>query len=281
MILPDVSPGRLVEVLVNWLNMSFSGFFELLSIYLETALTLVEACFSWPHPALLAALVAGLSWRLAGRGAAVFGVVGLAFCWMMGFWQETMATLALITVATLVSLLIAIPCGILAALHPMVDRVTRPVMDLMQTMPPWVYLVPAVILFSTGRTPAVMATAIFAIPPALRLTCLGITHVSPEAVEAAVAFGGTRWQILSKVQLPMALPTILAGINQCIMLALSMAVLAGLIGAGGLGSEIVRALSRMKVGLGVRSGLCIVILAIVLDRLSQGSVQAVSRRKKS
>jgi glycine betaine/proline transport system permease protein len=175
-------------------------------------------------------------------------------------------------------LIISIPFGVLSAINKVVDYITRPIMDLMQTMPPWVYLVPAVILFSLGKTPAVMATAIFSIPPALRLTNLGIRQVSAETVEVGKAFGGSRLQVLTKIQIPMALPTIMMGVNQCIMLSLSMAVLAGLIGAGGLGSEIVRALSRMNIGLGVRSGLCIVVLAIILDRILQGIVHLTSKQ---
>ncbi len=183
-----------------------------------------------------------------------------------------MLTTALVAVSTTVALLIAIPFGILSSMNKVVDKATRPIMDFMQTMPPWVYLIPAVILFSLGRSPAVIATAIFAIPPALRLTNLGIRQVPFEQVEAGKAFGASTIQILMKIQIPSALPTIMAGVNQCIMFALSMVVLAGLIGAGGLGSEVIRGLTRMMLGVGARSGLAIVILAIIFDRISQGAI---------
>lgn len=274
-----ISPGMIVEKLVNWLNVSFPGTFELISLCSEYSISKVEYIFLLPNPFFFIAFAAVISWRTSGLATGIFSVIGLGFCWLMSLWDATMATLALITVATLIALLISIPFGVLSALNKIAYHVTRPIMDLMQTMPPWVYLVPAVILFSLGKTPAVIATAIFAIPPALRLTNLGIRQVSAETVEAGMAFGGSRLQILRKIQIPMALPTIMMGVNQCIMLSLSMAVLAGLIGAGGLGSEIVRALSRMNIGLGVRSGLCIVVLAITLDRVLQGIVHLMSRRR--
>ena len=273
-----LSPGMAIEKMVNWLNVSFSGIFELTSLYLEYFLSKVEYVLLLPHAFIFIALVAIISWRTSGIVMGIFSVIGLGFCWLMNLWDATIATLALIIVATSISLIISIPFGVLSAMNKVVDYITRPIMDLMQTMPPWVYLVPAVILFSLGKTPAVMATAIFSIPPALRLTNLGIRQVSAETVEVGKAFGGSRLQVLTKIQIPMALPTIMMGVNQCIMLSLSMAVLAGLIGAGGLGSEIVRALSRMNIGLGVRSGLCIVVLAIILDRILQGVVDLTSRQ---
>lgn len=184
-----------------------------------------------------------------------------------------MLTTALVAVSATAALVIALPLGVLAATNNMVERALRPVLDFMQTMPPWVYLIPAVIFFSLGRTPAVFATAIFAIPPPLRLTNLGIRQVPSAPIEAGKAFGANKFQILTKIQLPMALPTIMAGVNQCIMMSLSMVVLAGLIGAGGLGGEVVRGLTRMMIGVGVRAGICIVILAIIFDRLTLGIVK--------
>jgi len=183
-------------------------------------------------------------------------------------------------VAVVVALVIAIPFGILSATRKVVNHITRPLMDFMQTMPPWVYLVPAVILFSMGKTSAVIATAVFAIPPPLRLTNLGIRQVPVEQIEVGKAFGATSSQILIKIRIPAALPTIMAGVNQCIMLAFSMAVLVGMIGGGGLGQEIVRGLSRMMLGLGFRAGLGIVILAIILDRISQGVVNSLKKARR-
>lgn len=267
-----------VEQLVNWLNTHVSGVFEFISVCLETFLAKVETLLLLPPPLLFIVVMALISWRTSGLVMGIFSTLGLGFCLLMNLWDATISTLALIIVATSISLIIGFPLGVLSALNRVADHITRPIMDLMQTMPPWVYLVPAVILFSLGKTPAAMATAIFSIPPALRLTNLGIRQVSAETVEVGKAFGGNRLQILIKIQIPMAIPTIMMGVNQCIMLSLSMAVLAGLIGAGGLGSEIVRALSRMNIGLGVRSGLCIVVLAIILDRMLQGIVRLTSKQ---
>jgi glycine betaine/proline transport system permease protein len=213
-----------------------------------------------------------VAWKLAGRKVGALTFVGLVFCYLMDLWKATMLTTALVGVSTVAALLVAIPLGIWSATNKTVDRITRPVMDLMQTMPPWVYLIPAVILFSLGRAPAVIATAVFAIPPALRLTNLGIKEVPGDQLEVGKAFGATTGQIIRKIQIPAAMPSIMAGINQCIMMSLAMVVLAGLIGAGGLGGEVVRGLTRMMIGVGVRSGLAIVVLAIIFDRVTQGMV---------
>lgn len=271
--LPTLSIGIYVAKLVDWLNINFSAPFELISEIMEASVLYVEKVLLYPPAFLMIAIVGLIAWRTAGMGMGLFSIFGLFFCSLMNLWEETMLTIALVTVATSAALLIGIPCGILSAVSEVVNHITRPLMDFMQTMPPWVYLIPAVILFSLGRTPATFATAVFAIPPALRLTNLGIRRVSVEYVEAGKAFGATSGQILMKVQIPSALPTIMAGVNQCIMLALSMVVLAGLIGAGGLGGEVVRGLTRMMLGVGVRAGLGIVILAIILDRISLGVVE--------
>jgi glycine betaine/proline transport system permease protein len=187
----------------------------------------------------------------------------------MGLWAFTMQTLALVTTATLLSLLIGIPVGIWAAKNDLVDAIVRPILDFMQTMPAFVYLIPAVVLFGLGEVPGVIATFIFATPPSVRLTNLGIRQVSAEAVEAAQAFGSTPRQLLFKVELPMALPTILAGVNQTVLLALSMVVIAALIGAGGLGDPVVEGIQQLRIGVGFEGGLAIVILAIFLDRVTQ------------
>jgi len=179
--------------------------------------------------------------------------------------------------ATVLSLVMGIPVGILTAWSDLADRIMRPILDFMQTMPPFVYLVPAVLLFNIGEVPALVATVIFAMPPVIRLTGLGIRQVPKDLLEAAQAFGATRLQMLGKVQLPLALPTIMAGVNQCIMLALSMVVIAAMIGAGGLGGEVLRGLQRLDVPRAFESGLAIVIVAIILDRITQ---KIGGRRKK-
>jgi glycine betaine/proline transport system permease protein len=205
----------------------------------------------------------------AGSNVAVFTLAASLLIISMGLWDETMETLALILCASLFALLIGIPIGICAAWSDLVEHIVRPILDLMQTMPAFVYLIPAVLLFKLGTVPGVIATLIFASPPGVRLTSLGIRQVPEDVVEAARAFGASPLQLLWKVQLPIAIRTILAGVNQVIMLSLSMVVIAGLIGAGGLGALVVEAITQVKIGLGVEAGLAIVILAIILDRIMQ------------
>ena len=267
-----ISLGSYIQTLVDWLNVNYSMPFEILSASMEKSVKLLESILLYPPAFVVMIVFALVAWKLAGKkvGGLTFG--GLVFCYLMDLWKATMLTTALVGVSTVAALLVAIPLGIWSATNKTVDRITRPVMDLMQTMPPWVYLIPAVILFSLGRAPAVIATAVFAIPPALRLTNLGIKEVPQDQLEVGKAFGATPGQIIWKIQIPAALPSIMAGVNQCIMMSLSMVVLAGLIGAGGLGGEVVRGLTRMMIGVGVRSGLAIVVLAIIFDRVTQGMV---------
>ena len=270
MTISSLSIGKYVALLVDWMNMHFSGIFEMLSFTFETIVKLAEKVLLYPSPSVIIILVVLAAWRVSGKGLALFALIGLYACYILNLWHETMLTSALVVISAFLALLIALPLGIIAATSDAFERALRPVMDFMQTMPPWVYLVPAVIFFSLGRTPAVFATALFSIPPPLRLTCLGIRQVPEVPVEAGKAFGATPLQILAKIQIPLALPTIMAGVNQCIMLSLSMVVLAGLIGAGGLGGEVVRGLTRMMIGVGIRAGLAIVILAILFDRMTIG-----------
>jgi glycine betaine/proline transport system permease protein len=227
-------------------------------------------------------VLTALAGWVASRGVAVFTFIGMGllteaefvlfgteFALGMGYWTTTMQTLSLIITASLFSLLVGIPVGIWAAKSDLVDKIVRPVLDFMQTMPPFVYLIPAVVLFGLGTVPGVIATFIFATPPCVRLTNLGIRQVSDEAIEAARSFGSTPSQLLFKVELPMALPTILAGVNQTVLLALSMVVIAALIGSSGLGQPVVEGLQQLRIGKGFEGGLGIVILAIFLDRITQ------------
>lgn len=224
------------------------------------------AGFSW---AVTSAFLVLLAWYGAGRGLAIFSLIGFWVIQSMGFWEPTVQTLALVLSATAFALLIGVPLGIAAAASQVVDRISKPILDFMQTMPAFVYLIPAVLFFGLGKVPGAIATLIFAMPPAVRLTSLGIRGVPTEVVEAAQSFGSTPMQLLFKAQLPIALPTILAGLNQTIMLALSMVVIGGMIGAGGLGEVVLSGITQLKIGLGFESGLSVVILAIYLDRLTQ------------
>ena len=222
--------------------------------------------YPWLIMIVLLVLLAQLS---SGRGLAIFTGLGFLLVVSMGFWTATMESLALVLSATLFALIIGIPVGISAARNIVVDKTTRPILDFMQTMPAFVYLIPAVLFFGLGKVPGAMATLIFAMPPAVRLTSLGIRQVPTEVVEACLAFGATPRQLLYKAQLPIARPTILAGLNQTIMLALSMVVIGGMIGAGGLGQEVLSGITQLKIGLGFESGIAVVILAIFLDRVTQ------------
>ncbi|MDL2317228.1 ABC transporter permease subunit, partial [Desulfovibrio sp. OttesenSCG-928-A18] len=206
--------------------------------------------------------------RLASRkwGLALFAAVGFTLIWSMRLWPAAMTTLAMVIMATLLAVLIGVPLGILAGISRGAERAITPVLDLMQTMPSFVYLIPTIPLFGLGKVAAVFATLVFALPPAIRMTCLGIRQVPEELVECAEAFGATRWQRLCKLELPLAAPTILAGINQTVMLALSMVVVAAMIGARGLGGEVWTAIQRLNVGMGFEAGIGIVIIAIFLDR---------------
>lgn len=207
--------------------------------------------------------------RRVGWGFGTFVAFALTLIVMMGFWPQTIVTLALTISATLISLFYGIPLGIWCARNRNVNALVRPVLDFMQTMPAFVYLIPAAMLFGLGRVPGTIATVIFAMPPVVRLTSLGIRQVSAEQVEAGNAFGCTSTQLLFKVQLPIALPTIMAGVNQTIMMALSMVIIASMVGAGGLGNDVLASIQRLDVGLGFESGLAVVLLAIILDRITE------------
>lgn len=202
-------------------------------------------------------------------GLVTFIVLGLGIIYAMGYWQEAMHTTTLVLVSTFISLILGIPFGILAAKNKTADIIIKPVLDFMQTMPAFVYLIPAIFFFSVGNTPGIVATVIFSLPPAVRLTSLGIRSVPDDVVEAGRAFGATEKQILYKIELPLAMPTILTGVNQVILLALSMVVIASMVGARGLGSVVYQGIQQNDIAKGFESGLGIVILAIILDRITQ------------
>ena len=225
------------------------------------------------------AVLAILAWMKSGKGTAVFTVLGLLLIYGMGFWEETMQTLALVLSSTCLALLLGVPLGIWTANSNRCNKIMRPILDFMQTMPAFVYLIPAVLFFGLGTVPGAFATVIFAMPPVVRLTGLGIRQVPKNVVEASRSFGATPWQLLYKVQLPLALPTIMTGINQTIMMSLSMVVIAAMISAGGLGEVVLKGITQMKIGLGFEGGIAVVILAIVLDRITQGMAQGKKKKQ--
>ena len=274
--------GDAFAALIEWLQNNFEPLFDAITITIGVTIEGLEQALLFLPSWGMILLFTLLAWWVASRGVAIFSLIGLTLledvefalfgmeiAFGMGLWEFTMQTLALVATATLLSLLIGIPVGIWAAKNDVVDAIVRPILDFMQTMPAFVYLIPAVVLFGLGEVPGVIATFIFATPPCVRLTNLGIRQVSAEAVEAAQSFGSTPRQLLFKVELPMALPTILAGVNQTVLLALSMVVIAALIGAGGLGDPVVEGIQQLRIGIGFEGGLAIVILAIFLDRVTQ------------
>ncbi|RIW32701.1 proline/glycine betaine ABC transporter permease [Bacillus salacetis] len=258
------------DFVYEWLIPVLGGFFEAISNIISFFINGVADIFTWIPPEVMSVILILLSWRLAGRGVAVFTLIGVFYLGSVNLWEDAMLTLAVVVVATLFSIIIGVPLGILSAKSETLDKVVRPILDFMQTLPSFVYLIPAILLFGLGEVPAVISTFVFATPPAVRMTSLAIRQVPADMVEAAKAFGSTSWQMLTKVQLPVAVPTIMAGINQTIMLALSMAVIASMIGAPGLGSTVLAGISSVNVGLGLVGGLGIVVLAIILDRITQG-----------
>jgi glycine betaine/proline transport system permease protein len=256
------------KVFFTWLQVNFRLFFDTLADVLTWVLDMLIAAGLWLPPLLVIALVAALAWYLQKSWKLALGVaLGLLFILNQGLWKQTIETLVLVVAATSVSMAIGVPMGIWAAHNARVYRVLLPILDLMQTMPTFVYLIPVLIMFGLGVAPGLIVTVIFAAPAPIRLTHLGITSVPKSLLEAGEAFGATKRQLLWKVELPSALPTIMAGLTQCIMLSLSMVVIAALIGANGLGSPVVRGLNSLNIPLGIEAGLAIVVLAIILDRM--------------
>ncbi len=269
-----INIGDYIELAVDWLTDNFAPLFDLMKNVGNTSIEGIEWLLVSTPFYIIIALIGLLALFKAGRGVAIFSACGLLVIYLMGFWVETMESMALIVFSTAIALIQALPLGIWAAKNERVERFIRPVLDLMQTMPAFVYLIPAVLFFSIGKLPGAFATVIFAMPPAVRLTALGIKQVPADIKEAARAFGATNQQILFKVELPLALKTILAGVNQTIMMALSMVVIAGMIAAGGLGEKVLEGINNLDIGLGFESGLAVVILAIVLDRITQALGQS-------
>ena len=258
-----------VKTGTTWLVRNWGGLFDGIDLFITYAMVWLEDGFKWiPWPASFL-LIGGVAWAVAGWRLACFAVGSLVFIGIMNRWDSAVETIAIIVFSVTLSIIIAFPLGIVGARSNRFDGIMRPILDGMQTMPSYVYLVPGILFFGLGYTPAVIATVIYAVPPAIRLTNLGIRQVSPETVEAARSFGASPLQLLSKVQVPMALPTIMAGINQTTMLALSMVVIASLVGASGLGEDVFRALQRQDPGNSVIAGMSIVLIAIVIDRITQ------------
>ena len=253
---------------IDWLTDNFAWFFDAVADSIEYSIESVTTLLVFAPPLVLIALIVALVyWLHRSAWLAASIALMLLFIINLGFWEETLETLALVVSAALLCMVAGVPIGIAAAHRPWLYTVLRPVLDLMQTLPPFVYLIPTMVLFSIGVVPGLISTVIFAIPAPIRLTHLGVSSVPKPLIEAGEAFGATKRQLLWKVELPHALPTIMAGLTQCIMLSLSMVVIAALVGADGLGKPVVRALGQVKIEMGIEAGLAIVIVAILLDRI--------------
>lgn len=270
--------GRGAKVVVDWLTTNLSSFFDMISAILQSSIDAIlwlllgrfveDTAIAPYYPFITIAAFCLIAWAVRRKfSVVVLTAVGMLLIYNQRYWTEAMETLALVLAATGVSMIVGVPLGIVAARRPWFYAILRPILDLMQTIPTFVYLIPALILFGLGAVSGLVATVIFAIPAPIRLTRLGIISTPPALIEAAQAFGANPVQILTKVELPFALPQIMAGITQTIMLSLSMVVIASMVGAEGLGTLVQRALGQMNVPMGFDSGMCIVILAIVLDRI--------------
>lgn len=262
-----------VEIAVDYIKLWFKPFFDGISDSLKWITGNLVDILSFGSPFIFIVIFALLAWWLSGWKLGLFTLIGFGLINNLGYWQDTITTLSLIIVSVVIAIIIAIPIGVWMSQKAMVQAIISPILDFMQTMPAFVYLIPSIIFFGLSVVPGIIATIIFSMPPAVRMTNLGIRQVDKELIEASNAFGSTTWQRLRKVQLPLATPTIMAGINQTIMLSLSMVVIASLVGAPGLGSIVYRAVTKTEVGIGFESGLALVILAMVLDRMTQGATK--------
>lgn len=268
--------GKWVEIGVVWLTDHFSGVFDSISTAVGFLLNHIDTAFNaipWPIMLLVLAL---LGWLISGWRIGLLVGISLFFLGSFDLWQLGMSTLALVATAVFISILVGLPLGIIAARNERCNALLNPILDGMQTIPSFVYLIPAIMFFGIGNVPGILATVVFAVPPMVRLTSLGIRQVDTEVVEAGHAFGATSLQLLFKIQLPLAIPSIMTGVNQTVMMSLSMVVVAAMIGAGGLGYKILYSIQRIDLGVGVEAGLGILIIAIVLDRILQG----ITRRQK-
>lgn len=273
--------GDWVEVGLDWITTSFDAFFKFIRTVFVSAYDELDWLLNAPPFWVVILIFAAIAWWASSWKLSVGTVVGFAVIVGVDQWENAMDSLALVIIATVVAVAISIPLGIWAASSSRVSTIIRPIMDFMQTMPAMVYLIPALVMFRVGVVPGIVATIVFSMAPGVRFTELGIRGVDKEVVEAGHAFGSSPGRILRQIQLPLARPTIMAGINQVIMLSLSMVVIAGMVGAGGLGGDVVASLSRIDAGLGFEAGIAVVILAIFLDRVTASLGKTKSKTRSS
>ena len=263
------NPGTYVEALVDWLIINFQGFFDALTVAIKWVVFNIQDLLSFIPWFLFILLVFLLGWKLQGFKSGLGYAIMITAIGLIGLWDEMIFTLSIVITSVILSIIIGVPIGIYSAYNQKLETFMKPLLDGMQTMPSFVYLIPAMIFFGLGTVPAVFATIVYSTPPCIRLTSLAIKRVPQEMREAAYAFGSSRWQALIKVELPQAMPTIMAGINQTTMMAMSMVVISSMIGAKGLGENVLIAINRTDIAMGFNSGISIVFLAIIIDRITQ------------
>jgi len=275
----QLSPGAWIEPILTWLNINGHAFFAAIARFFDALVSALVALLMFCPPWLCILILAALATWMAGWRKGLLTLAGLAICLVLGMWSATLQTLALVILAVLFSIAVGVPIGIGLSRSARAQAAARPILDILQTLPPWVYLVPCVILFGLGTVPALISTIAYGIAPMVRLTILAMAQIPAERIELGQAIGAQKRDILRRIELPSALPTLLVGVNQCILLSLSMVVLAGLVGAGGLGTEVTKGLTQMEFGLGLRASLAVVILAILMDRVFRGAIPVVYLEK--
>ena len=271
---PEIA--RAIDNFIEWLVVNGEWFFDGVSDNLKVVLGKLREFLIWIPWPVTVTLIFLVGWRLGSLRIGIISALGMLLIGLVNLWEPAMVTIAIMTVSVSIAVIFGIPTGILMARSNLIEALLRPVLDAMQTMPSFVYLVPGIMFFGLGNVAAVLATVLYSIPPCIRLTNLGIRQVNPSVVEAGESFGSTRLQLLSKVQLPMAIPTIMAGINQTIMMALAMSTIAAMVGAGGLGIEVLRSMGQLQEGNAFIAGSAIVVMAIIIDRITQSVVMSRS-----
>ncbi|HWO75668.1 MAG TPA: proline/glycine betaine ABC transporter permease [Bacillus sp. (in: firmicutes)] len=273
--------GTAVEDFILWLDSTFEIVFEFIFLFSSRTINGIEAFLNFIPWWLLLVLVFVLGWRLRSFSAGILYAVFLFLIGTFGLWEVLLLTIAIVLTSVVISLILGIPLGIWMAVSNRMSAVMRPILDAMQTMPSFVYLIPAIFFFGLGNVSAVFATLIYALPPVVRLTELAIRNVDKEVIESAESFGSSKWQMLKKVQLPQALPTIMAGVNQTTMMALAMVVIASMVGAKGLGEQVLIAINRIDIALGFEAGISIVFLAIIIDRITGGAANRFQKHRRA
>ncbi len=272
--------GKYVEDFVNYIASAFSGFFDFIFFIASRSINGIDDFLVWMPWWVFILIIFALGWYFQSLlSGAVFGIF-IFLIGTFGLWADMMTTIAIITAAVGISLVVGIPMGVWMSFNKIVSNIMRPILDAMQTMPSFVYLIPAIFFFGLGNVSAIFATLIYSIPPVIRLTELAIRGVDDEVIESALSFGSSRWQMLRKVQLPQALPTIMAGVNQTTMMALAMVVIASMVGASGLGEQVLISINRIDIALGFEAGISIVFLAIIIDRITNGVADRFQKHRR-